>query len=44
MAHHSTGKKEHTQKIFEAAANVAEKQGATNWLGRVKASREVLTG
>ncbi len=44
MAHHSTGKKEHTKKIFEAAANVAEKQGATNWLGRVKASREVLTG
>ena len=44
MAHHSMGKKEHTEKIFEEAANVAEQQGATNWLDRVNSSREVLAG
>jgi predicted ATPase/class 3 adenylate cyclase len=44
MAHHSIGKKEHTKKIFEEAVNVAEQQGATNWLGRVETSREDLSG
>ena len=44
MVHHSIGKKEHTEKIFEQAANVAEQQGAANWLDRVNSSREVLTG
>jgi hypothetical protein len=44
MAHHSVGKIEHTEKIFEEAANVAEQQGAANWLDRVNSSREVLTG
>jgi predicted ATPase/class 3 adenylate cyclase len=42
MAHHSVGKKEHTNKIFEEAANVAEQQGATNWLDRVESSRDGL--
>jgi len=42
-AHHSLGKNEHTQKVFKKAIDIADQQGATNWLGRVETSREDLT-
>lgn len=40
LAHHALGKEDHGDKLMDKAAGVAEQQGADNWLGRVKKTRD----
>ena len=42
LAHHAVGKPDHGEKLMEKAADVAEQQGADNWLGRVKTTRDTV--
>jgi hypothetical protein len=44
LAHHAQGKQEHGRKLIDIAAGVAERQGAENWLGRVRSTRDKVAG